>query len=419
MSLKSEALQNSINNHKLDPENTQVFFVNKFSWISPEPMGTISTFSTYAIAELGYPTTLIIRGNSDIPVAATLQDEFGLKPNDNYRIVLFQRFESKYFKTTSNFYFQAFRYIVSKKRNNLQTVVISRNTTFLPYLLMLRKLHNVITIFETHGYHGNLTLPGLPAAPRRPFLKSSHTFQKLERIFLNHIHGLVCITGPQKRLYETDFVKTPAIFLPLGGNQYGDLYPDKINTSGKFKSKRVCYIGRLNAHIDYKTVLEAMSILDDKDINFIWIGLKDQNFPVLKAEINRLNISERVELKGWMPHKEMFAYLRERAGVGLAAYKPTYQSTVYTNPSKIFDYFAAGLPVIAPRMSNVEDVITDGKNGLLFQPENSRSLAKTIAYLFKNYHLYEQLQSASIESAREYSWERRAERLMEFIETFI
>lgn len=401
---------------KVAAENARIFFVNKFRWLDAAPMATISTFFTYALAELGYNTTLIIQGEPSTDANTILKEKFGLSARQNYQVKLFSRFRSDLLRASSNFYWKAMRHIITNCRNGDQIIVMTRNTNFLPYLVFLKKLYGVTAIYEAHGYHGYLTLPGFPPAPHRPYMKLSYQFQRIERICLNHIDGLVCITSPQKRLYENDFVKIPTIFLPLGAPQVSQS-GEAVDSHDSYQHKKICYIGRLNQHIDYKMILKAMRILKDQTVKFVWIGLKPENFPVLEQEVGRQQLEERVEMIGWLGHSEMRRYLQEHVSAGLVAYRPTYQSMVFTAPSKILDYFAAGLPVIAPRMPTVEDIISDGKNGLLYRAEDSQSLAETITYLFENYHVYERLKNASTESAREYSWTNRARRMIRFMES--
>lgn len=396
-------------------DNTKIFFVNKFKWLDAAPMATISTFFTHALAELGYETNLIIQGEGLIDTNDILKKRFGLSPLSNYKIKLFSRFHSSFLKTSSNFYWKTVRNILANRKSDKKIIVISRNTNFLPYMVMLKKMFNMTAIFETHGYHGYLTLPGFPPPPHRPFLKLSYQSQRTEKIFLNHIDGLVCITSPQKKLYLNDFVKIPTILLTLGSpKSIGEKM--KVDSKTAFSHKKVCYIGRLNQHINYKMIINAFKLLKDKSIKFVWIGLKKENFKILENEIKNQSLDGQVELKGWMNHNEMQKYLVENISAGLVAYKPTYQSMVFTSPSKIFDYFAIGLPVIAPRLPNVEDVIVEDNNGLLYESENSMSLAKKISLLFENYQIYQELQNASRKSAEEFSWKNRAEYFISFVE---
>jgi glycosyltransferase involved in cell wall biosynthesis len=398
----------------LPNQNTKIFFVNKFNWLDAAPMSIVSTFFTHALAELGHDTTLIIRGEPAADVHAILKKRFSLEHLRNYEVKLFSRSESPLIKTSSDFYWKALRHIISHRQNNQKTIVISRNTTFLPYLALLKKRYGVKTIFEAHGYHGRATLPGLPPRPARSDVRLSGQYRFIERIFLNKIDGLVCITSPQKELYEQDFIRIPAIFLSLGAGA-GSNSPSETEANS-YHHKKLCYVGRLTSHINPHLIFEALNIVAERSISFVWVGLRPEDFRVLEKEIKKYDLEQKVELKGWLPHSEMSRYTKGHVSVGLAAYKPTFRSAAVTSPSKIFDYFAAGLPVIAPRMPTVKDIIMDGENGLLFTPDDPESLADAITAVFANRETYERLKKASVESAREFSWQNRAQKMMDFVD---
>jgi glycosyltransferase involved in cell wall biosynthesis len=398
-------------------ENLKIFFVNKFKWLDSAPMATVSTFSTHAMAELGFDTTLIIQGDPSVDTNSILKNKFGLVPLKNYKVKLFTRNKTRWLKTSSIFYWKAVHYILSQRGIHHRTIVITRNTSFLIYLVILRKFFKITTLFETHGYHGYETLKGIPPTPHRPFLKLSHQYQILEKLFINRISGLVCITGPQMKLYLKDFVRIPALLLPLGSPEVSDSPDFSAFQSNAYDQKNLCYIGRLNQHINYKMVFKTLNLLEDQSIKFIWLGLKPENILILESEIKKQRLEDRVVLIGWLNHRDMNQYLKKHISIGLVAYKPTYQSMVITSPSKIFDYFAVGLPVIAPDIPTVEDIVIPNRNGLLYIPDNAESLANCINELFKSRKKYLQFQKTSIESAQEFSWKNRAKKLMSFIES--
>jgi glycosyltransferase involved in cell wall biosynthesis len=50
-------------------------------------------------------------------------------------------------------------------------------------------------------------------------------------------------------------------------------------------------------------------------------------------------------------------------------------------PSKMFEYWACGLPVIASDLPPIRQFLSPEKNGLLFDPSNAQDLAQTIRSL--------------------------------------
>ena len=60
----------------------KIFFVNKFNWLAASTMATVSTMSTYSMAEAGQDTSLIIEGDITEDPNKILSGKFGnLLPN--------------------------------------------------------------------------------------------------------------------------------------------------------------------------------------------------------------------------------------------------------------------------------------------------------------------------------------------------
>jgi len=377
-------------------------------------MTTVSTQSTYGLALGGIPTTLIVEGEPAIQTDALLREKFGLDPLPNFRVVCFRRQILGKFKWTAWFYGQALRY-VARHRTCGKPVVITRNSTLLPYLIGLKKWLGLIVIFEAHGYHGDQNLPDLPPRPPRRLVERFSAYRLIEHLCLNRCDGLVCITRPQERLYLADFVRIPTRFLPLGAHVSGDeVDPNQLP---QYERKSLVYIGRLTAHIDVDRILEAIHLCRHSGITFTWLGLRDQDKAEIAPKVAEKGLTGIVQLKTWLPHKEMMEFIRKNASAGLVNYKPTFRSAGVTCPTKIFDYYRAGLPVVASRMPTVEDVMTDGEQGVMFTPQDAASLADALHRLFADPVEYRRMQQAALAAAKYYSWQNRGKRLIEFIET--
>ncbi|MBD3322692.1 MAG: glycosyltransferase, partial [Chitinivibrionales bacterium] len=236
------------------------------------------------------------------------------------------------------------------------------------------------------------------------------------RIFLNHCSGLICIAPPQRKLYVNDFITIPATVLPLASMFRPE---ESISSSGTCRSitRRLVYCGRYSPYVDINSIFGALHNTRYLGLSFVWIGIGGENNKSLQQRIDREGLSDLVELREWVPHKEMVDYLMREAYVGLASYKKYFFSLALLSPTKILDYFAAGLPVIAPRLPTTEHIVHDRENGLFFEPENPESLAGAITEIFTDKKLYLQLCEGARLSAQEFSWEKRSEKLMKFIES--
>jgi glycosyltransferase involved in cell wall biosynthesis len=89
------------------------------------------------------------------------------------------------------------------------------------------------------------------------------------------------------------------------------------------------------------------------------------------------------------------------------------QEEFYFSPLKVFEYMAAGLPVAASRIGQLENLIRDGEDGLLLPPGDSDALASALLRLARDPSLRTRLGKAARERARkEFSWATVTERIL-------
>jgi glycosyltransferase involved in cell wall biosynthesis len=121
-----------------------------------------------------------------------------------------------------------------------------------------------------------------------------------------------------------------------------------------------------------------------------------------------LGLEDRVHVTGRIPHSEMAAHL---AACDITV---SPRATFYASPMKIVEYMAAGRAVVAPRMRNIEDLVDDGRTGLLFEPESVKSLGEVLARLAAEPGLRNSLaRSARQQVEARLDWRKNAERIVE------
>jgi glycosyltransferase involved in cell wall biosynthesis len=99
------------------------------------------------------------------------------------------------------------------------------------------------------------------------------------------------------------------------------------------------------------------------------------------AEAALLGLAQRVRHDGWMPFPDMLAACAA-ADIGLVLFQPGTQNHVFASPHKLFDYWLAGLPVIAPDFAiEVRAFMADAQGGLLVDPRDPAAIAGAITQL--------------------------------------
>jgi glycosyltransferase involved in cell wall biosynthesis len=90
----------------------------------------------------------------------------------------------------------------------------------------------------------------------------------------------------------------------------------------------------------------------------------------------------QVELHGKIPYTQVPAWIRS-GRIGLVPLQPIAKF-MKNIPTKMFEYWAFGLPVIASNLPPIRSFLIDGKNGLLFNASDPEDLARAIDWLLSH-----------------------------------
>lgn len=100
-----------------------------------------------------------------------------------------------------------------------------------------------------------------------------------------------------------------------------------------------------------------------------------------EAEVDELGLHDRVEFTGWLPRDQMVERLRQ-VDIGVAPYLAVEK--FYFEPVKIFDYLAAGLPIIASSQGQVRDMLDGGVAGCLVPAGDEAALTRELILLCRD-----------------------------------
>lgn len=129
--------------------------------------------------------------------------------------------------------------------------------------------------------------------------------------------------------------------------------------------------------------------------------------PRAEALARELGCDDRVTFTGFVAHKEVPALLGEMD----VAVMP--HSNDCGSPMKIFEYMAAGKAVVAPAVKPIEEVVADGRTGLLFEPLDRTSLTNALLRLVKDRDLRHRLgRSARRHVLSNHTWAKNVERVL-------
>src|SRR5262249_427027 len=95
--------------------------------------------------------------------------------------------------------------------------------------------------------------------------------------------------------------------------------------------------------------------------------------------IETRGLESHVKFYGRLSYSQVPAWIRS-GRIGLVTLQPIAKF-MKNIPSKMFEYWACGLPVIASDLPSIRQFLVNGKNGLLFSPSSPPDLARAITFL--------------------------------------
>lgn len=165
------------------------------------------------------------------------------------------------------------------------------------------------------------------------------------------------------------------------------------------------YVGWLGDHSGVRCMQEAVEIAGrSQPLELVIAGKVREG---AKAEFLGDERSSRVRYAGFLSRPAV-AELIGRARIGMVTVQPT-RNTLNAQPTKLFEYMAGGIPVIASDFPVYRQFVEQAQCGLLADPEDSQAVAEAMLYLLRHPDEAEAMGENGRRAIEErYNWEREA-----------
>src|SRR4029453_7888041 len=122
----------------------------------------------------------------------------------------------------------------------------------------------------------------------------------------------------------------------------------------------------------------------------------------------REGVEGRVPFAEGVSLRELLSYTAG-ADVGVIPYRNVGLNNYYTSPNKLFEYCAAGVPVVASRFPELVKVVEGLSVGRTFDPDDPSSIATAVNAIVGDPAELARLRENAGRAAASFSWEREAE----------
>jgi len=199
---------------------------------------------------------------------------------------------------------------------------------------------------------------------------------------------------------------------PIVVHNYPDLgmLPNPSTRRGKGKEKVLVYAGGISKIRGAIEMVRALEHLNSTwDVRLELIGKFEP--PGLEQELKALPGYRRVHFLGWMQPEDVYAHLA-KADIGLVCLHPEPRFMVAW-PVKLFEYIAAGLPVVASNFPLWKEIVKGNQCGITVNPLDPKEIAQAIEYLLTHPEEARQMgENGRRAVAEKYNWEQEKEKLL-------
>jgi glycosyltransferase involved in cell wall biosynthesis len=230
-------------------------------------------------------------------------------------------------------------------------------------------------------------------------------------------HALLAVSRPVAEYLDGFEVTRGRVYVLPNGVDAGRVHPQvpprRPPESGSFV---IGFIGTLKRWHGLQTLVAAFDLLQRSapEARLLIVGSGPEE-PSLVSELQRRNLLERAHFTGPVAPSDIPALL---TSMHVAVAPAPAVENFYFSPLKIFEYMAAGLPIVASAVGQMTEIIREDHTGLLCRPDDPAALASALDTLRRDPLLRARIgRTARAAVLESHTWDQALERVLEIAVT--
>lgn len=176
------------------------------------------------------------------------------------------------------------------------------------------------------------------------------------------------------------------------------------NTPMSDRPALLIYAGEISWQRGSHQLVKAMALIP-KELNAKLVIAGNFVPPNLMDDLKKLPGWDRVEYLGWRPRQEIIE-LYGKSRVGLVVLMAEAVHYTVSQPAKLYEYMAAGLPVVASNFEYWKELITGIGCGIQVNPSDEQAIADAITKILRDPRLGETMGANGRRAIEEkYNWD--------------
>ncbi len=186
-------------------------------------------------------------------------------------------------------------------------------------------------------------------------------------------------------------------------------FVEEVKSKYSLPSEFLLFVGNIEPRKNLNVLIEAFSNLKNKykELMLVIVGEKILGFKELEEKIEKMGLSDRIIITGYVKNDELSAFYR--------------LSSVFVFPSieegfgiPLLEAMASSVPVVASSFSSIPEIVGDA--GILFDPYSPDELTEKISMVLDDKELRKELIEKGKERTKNFSWIKSAEATLNFYE---
>lgn len=276
-----------------------------------------------------------------------------------------------------------------------------KNFSLLFSFYLLRKIlsaHSIKLIFEIHNI--------IMWKPKLFFLRFA------DKIIANNefIGKIIREKFPQARIIVVHQGIKSELLTDVKPHSY---YREKLGIP--LNKRIVVYTGKIAPKKkEIHNYIEVAKEFEDSNVLFYLVGGRSQNVEYFKKYIKKKGI-RNIVFTGFV-YAPLVYYYQRAADILLLCYDKTECNSLSPrSPTKLFEYMSACRPIITTPCPGVDEILKDGENALFVPFGDINALKKAIERLLNDNKLSRKLAQNARKLVENYTWEKRAQKIIEFV----
>ena len=289
-------------------------------------------------------------------------------------------------------------------------LLFTRDLGVADFLLRVPPRLRCPVVYESHGF-APLVAQMMPSvlteAPAPSFRKVQRLTRREQRVW-SRAEGYVTISDGLAAELSERLGARRAVRVVRSGVRIapGRQFVQSVLSS----SPLAAYAGHLYPGRGVDIFLQALAEMTEVRGLIVGGNPSERDLPRLRSVAERFGLQDRVEFTGQVAQRQV-SELLARADVLVQPLTALHGNAHYSSPMKVFEYMALGKPIVASDLPAIREVLRDGENAVLIEPDSPERLASGVRRVLDDRVLAERIARGAFDDAAQYSWERRAERL--------